>query len=120
MALHVCLKFFQHFNSIKVRLKLTRSVDMGQFVVFQFHKGTIKTPRRPSPPCRGVPFQFHKGTIKTVVFQKLKSPIDNFNSIKVRLKLTKGAPWKLGCTHFNSIKVRLKLNRTVLSSIRTI
>ena len=32
-----------HFNSIKVRLKHTQCHDVGRGIVFQFHKGTIKT-----------------------------------------------------------------------------
>ena len=53
-------------------------------------------------------FQFHKGTITT-------SPCDgggvfhsNFNSIKVRLKLTPILQEKTLLFYFNSIKVRLK------------
>ena len=53
------------FNSIKVRLKLGAVKDGISSLLFQFHKGTIKT----SPPCITI------------------STSSNFNSIKVRLKL---------------------------------
>ena len=33
--------------------------------VFQFHKGTIKTPSCDIHKSRFIGFQFHKGTIKT-------------------------------------------------------
>ena len=35
---------YRDFNSIKVRLKRTLCRQWNQFIVFQFHKGTIKTP----------------------------------------------------------------------------
>ena len=79
--------------------------------------------------CWAVVFQFHKGTIKTAFNQKPTRYSSDFNSIKVRLKLStyqwyirlhifqfhKGTI-KTGITllkftklfHFNSIKVRLK------------
>ena len=51
-------------------------------------------------------FQFHKGTIKTGGANRWR--FLDFNSIKVRLKLS--AFYMRICTyyHFNSIKVRLK------------
>ena len=78
----------QNFNSIKVRLKLDDVVkDNKGVVLFQFHKGTIKTDRaRFSAGAAAIyfnsikvrlklivyvigslmrQFQFHKGTIKT-------------------------------------------------------
>ena len=77
-----------YFNSIKVRLK--PDVDhlfCPSLLIFQFHKGTIKTDQ----PARGGEeyqlFQFHKGTIKTNT--KKEYPLTeypHFNSIKVRLK----------------------------------
>ena len=60
---------------------------------FQFHKGTIKTIDTPLIRAILNGFQFHKGTIKTLSqFDKLMIDRD-FNSIKVRLKLsTSGHP----------------------------
>ena len=81
-----CLMLY--FNSIKVRLKHSLRTNPEEAErIFQFHKGTIKTP------------SFNNGF----------TPQPNFNSIKVRLKLqcqTKYFPKK---RYFNSIKVRLKL-----------
>ena len=34
----------QNFNSIKVQLKQLQFVRRANFALFQFHKGTIKTP----------------------------------------------------------------------------
>ena len=56
----------QHFNSIKVRLKL---------------------PSPPSTDLISTGFQFHKGTIKTSHSLEVDEIDTNFNSIKVRLKL---------------------------------
>ena len=55
---------------------------------FQFHKGTIKTLNPDYFSDGWLKFQFHKGTIKTSLEKEpLKEEID-FNSIKVRLKLS--------------------------------
>ena len=57
----------QHFNSIKVRLKHLSCLVDSVLSEFQFHKGTIKTG---DTGCRfhsDRQFQFHKGTIKTLV-----------------------------------------------------
>ena len=106
---HSC---FHHFNSIKVRLKhssniLTTLMNLFQFhkgtiktlyrsfctfalVEFQFHKGTIKTPHRNRCLCDSSQFQFHKGTIKTIDVVFLIIDVEShFNSIKVRLKLSR-------------------------------
>ena len=77
------------------------------FIEFQFHKGTIKTPRQSYTEIRrynfnsikvrlkhpflgdvsaSQVFQFHKGTIKTVGLVTFLIVLSNFNSIKVRLK----------------------------------
>ena len=54
------------FNSIKVRLKLRRLAwQVPQIVLFQFHKGTIKTNVIIFRYYLSILFQFHKGTIKT-------------------------------------------------------
>ena len=76
----------RNFNSIKVRLK--------QDIHWQF-------------ACRWL-FQFHKGTIKTRVLVVFVASDDNFNSIKVRLKLQELIEDSLTLENFNSIKVRLK------------
>ena len=53
-------------------------------------------------------FQFHKGTIKTIDPKLSKPVFDNFNSIKVRLKLRNVVKEEVCKADFNSIKVRLK------------
>ena len=75
-----------YFNSIKVRLKL---------IVLVFY-------------LLSVIFQFHKGTIKTFSLRTQKSTIVYFNSIKVRLKRIIRTHFGSGRRYFNSIKVRLK------------
>ena len=52
-------------------------------------------------------FQFHKGTIKTRNWKNFLRKQRNFNSIKVRLKLSFPLVL-LVASYFNSIKVRLK------------
>ena len=83
---------FLDFNSIKVRLKLSVLCPITEHgLVFQFHKGTIKTNRTRRPSARPALFQFHKGTIKTLInFTALCQVLKNFNSIKVRLKRETG------------------------------
>ena len=54
-----------YFNSIKVRLKLKLGTGIVGDVIFQFHKGTIKTVVAETQDSFGLRFQFHKGTIKT-------------------------------------------------------
>ena len=55
-----------YFNSIKVRLKPWYYRKLFALLLFQFHKGTIKT-TFPNLLILKIPvFQFHKGTIKTL------------------------------------------------------
>ena len=57
-------------------------------VIFQFHKGTIKTFCGRGPLEEPILFQFHKGTIKTIHRMRIiLQVLSYFNSIKVRLKL---------------------------------
>ena len=57
-------------------------------IIFQFHKGTIKTiALLPSVPLMPSLFQFHKGTIKTAAEEENLKGVLYFNSIKVQLKL---------------------------------
>ena len=118
------------FQFHKGTIKTLYSIFPGRLAKFQFHKGTIKTNNMLSDNIGSVIFQFHKGTIKTSSAYYLMSLYSYFNSIKVRLKLTKGALRLLDLLfqfhkgtiktlllflmliivlNFNSIKVRLKL-----------
>ena len=76
------------FNSIKVRLKhdVIQNCVPAQ-VIFQFHKGTIKTYCWILVRVLRHEFQFHKGTIKTQGNAADIRVHSHFNSIKVRLKL---------------------------------
>ena len=59
---------YRDFNSIKVRLKRKIHTLPGSPSRFQFHKGTIKTPKWSILGSGVTTFQFHKGTIKTSLF----------------------------------------------------
>ena len=120
----------RHFNSIKVRLKHAEQSIITVIIIFQFHKGTIKTDlshrhmftaqifqfHKGTIKTGGCAteiyvaseFQFHKGTIKTVLQFKFTKPFHYFNSIKVRLKPSPTTTPKPPLLNFNSIKVRLK------------
>ena len=76
-----------HFNSIKVRLKLLSSQRISSFdKYFNSIKVRLKL-QTLSRWCAVVLFQFHKGTIKTGGVWYVLVCSWNFNSIKVRLKL---------------------------------
>ena len=76
----------RYFNSIKVRLKLIKVLIYALGLIFQFHKGTIKTKFPKRDKSGAVVFQFHKGTLKTTRWYHFIDINKNFNSIKVRLK----------------------------------
>ena len=83
------LNLILYFNSIKVQLeRQTISNYIEQGLIFQFHKGTIRTSRVAQHKYTSKEFQFHKGTIRTKWRNKLKRRIMNFNSIKVQLERT--------------------------------
>ena len=60
----ILLILILNFNSIKVQLKPYQQHKGLIDKLFQFHKGTIKTPVDAFQHVR-IKFQFHKGTIKT-------------------------------------------------------
>ena len=81
-------------------------------IKFQFHKGTIRTVKQVGSTSSAVKFQFHKGTIRTfmrwaLVFQTTFY----FNSIKVRLEPYAPDIDFVFQFYFNSIKVRLERMR---------
>ena len=54
-----------NFIILKVQLKLaTKRVEPRHFLLFQFHKGTIKANSDAGIARNHTIFQFHKGTIK--------------------------------------------------------
>ena len=75
-----------HFNSIKVRLEQAIDTELLHPLLFQFHKGTIRTYSCFVHFISFPKFQFHKGTIRTLSRSQEQNPFYNFNSIKVRLE----------------------------------
>ncbi len=76
-----------HFNSIKVQLE--HLIFLRRYLpdlVFQFHKGTIRTSTLLNRLNAVLAFQFHKGTIRTITRLISDIPTINFNSIKVQLE----------------------------------
>ena len=61
------LSFQKYFNSIKVRLEPNDLLGTAIAVLFQFHKGTIRTEEFSRKFASLFGFQFHKGTIRTVL-----------------------------------------------------
>ena len=55
-------------------------------ILFQFHKGTIRTSIETILPRSSTTFQFHKGTIRTTNDPTALEHLIYFNSIKVRLE----------------------------------
>ena len=78
-----------NFNSIKVRLEPVTPATQSEL---------------------NLEFQFHKGTIRTLCLVANLLNVYHFNSIKVRLELTRTLVSILILLYFNSIKVRLELN----------
>ena len=64
----------RYFNSIKVQLEQPKTDARTSVFIFQFHKGTIRTPD--TLPFRLLPliFQFHKGTIRTYKTKEVEKP----------------------------------------------
>ena len=60
-------------------------------------------------------FQFHKGTIRTVSLTVLSVLRIHFNSIKVQLEQFDNFERKYGTTHFNSIKVQLERGKSTVA-----
>ena len=78
----------KNFNSIKVRLK-RRYVVISTVLLINFNSIKVRLKHKEELQVLiNVLFQFHKGTIKTHMFCVIFSkPMSHFNSIKVRLKL---------------------------------
>ena len=128
---------FQHidFNSIKVRLEHCNM--MIQFMIcmlFQFHKGTIRTEILAVSSPLNVnfnsikvrlelsqmsdnytnisKFQFHKGTIRTEAPNRLLSLVAIFQFHKGTIRTFHIPLYVHPYSYFNSIKVRLELPKT--------
>ena len=101
------------FNSILVRLKATHHRFVDPSDLFQFHTGSIKsTDNKVTHISRRRRFQFHTGSIKSEGISKEASRLyDSFNSILVRLKVSKATGLQPKFASFNSILVRLKVDK---------
>ena len=89
-------------------------------IIFQFHKGTIKT--FTSSAGSSSPNYFNSIKVRLKLGSLLHRLYDgNFNSIKVRLKhsLCLNPFLQVFQTDFNSIKVRLKLNGSTQIRMQT-
>ena len=64
----------ENFNSIKVRLEPEKDNVVSSSLLFQFHKGTIRTEVLTVPQTGVGRFQFHKGTIRTPLNLRHKCP----------------------------------------------
>ena len=99
---------FSNFNSIKVRLNLTKDLSFYALPsVFQFHKGTIKPQVRATNDTSRQPFQFHKGTIKPALLLYDSTECWAFQFHKGTIKPLKRLTTNNRNCYFNSIKVRL-------------
>ena len=78
--------FIHYFNSIKVRLERNVMGIDDAILLFQFHKGTIRTVVLLTHLRFLLRFQFHKGTIRTYLLRLWCLHYSYFNSIKVRLE----------------------------------
>ena len=80
-------KFDGNFNSIKVRLE--RAVQPRTLVGDgDFNSIKVRLERsQPITDCPDIIFQFHKGAIRTGVPVPRRADFNDFNSIKVRLEL---------------------------------
>ena len=122
-----------YFNSIKVRLEPLLYTLYIYVLLFQFHKGTIRTyilvylflpllnfnsiKVRLEHPWLGnflrlfIKFQFHKGTIRTIATNNGNVLELHFNSIKVRLEQTNVLDsWVLNWFQFHKGTIRTILN----------
>ena len=83
-------KAYCNFNSIKVQLELGLLGSLWGALLFQFHKGTIRTQKENHNKSVHNVFQFHKGTIRTLSPSVPNWVFADFNSIKVQLEQIKG------------------------------
>ena len=78
-------------------------------MIFQFHKGTIRTVISTLQNDRLNPFQFHKGTIRTHIDVQIDALVSVFQFHKGTIRTIKIIKDILDDANFNSIKVRLEL-----------
>ena len=83
-------------------------------IVFQFHKGTIRTKLFKDPTNLINSFQFHKGTIRTCSLSGGCSLVSRFQFHKGTIRTCTARLDSFFSIHFNSIKVRLELSFCVV------
>ena len=89
-------------------------------MVFQFHKGAIKTFAKFVEDYYNTQFQFHKGAIKTVRVSVIGSKHICFNSIKVRLRPRKALGMLVLAMfqfHKGAIKTQLTIDSPLLQKV---
>ena len=79
----LCLLFQFHKGTIRT---VGPVVSAAGSILFQFHKGTIRTNHGVGEEKVIHQFQFHKGTIRTRGRASALAWLSNFNSIKVQLE----------------------------------
>ena len=100
------------FNSMKVRLKLSRvCACLLRTFGFNSMKVRLKHLEHHQIIMMMKKFQFHEGPIKTLTLLTPLVPMSCFNSMKVRLKPCAASSSAFFLSCFNSMKVRLKLRR---------
>ena len=97
------------FNSIKVQLEHPDTRQKIDTMLFQFHKGSIRTTKKGDVLCRITRFNSIKVQLELTSLQDTRSLLPCFNSIKVQLERM-GLDLALGGGYpcFNSIKVQLE------------
>ena len=109
------LLLHRNFNSIKVRLKLASALSTGTLSLTYFNSIKVRLkPQIGSSDDSAKIFQFHKGTIKTEVSYLPRRAAWYFNSIKVRLKLS---PWR-ACGRWPSFQFHKGTIKTVIGKQR--
>ena len=69
-----------------MRLELLEFISVLVSLLFQFHKGAIRTLQHSKAEIDFWRFQFHKGAIRTRCQCRRRNMLPYFNSIKVRLE----------------------------------
>ena len=103
-----------NFNSIKVQLEHLQGFCQFSAFLFQFHKGTIRTPYFQVHLNEHYQFQFHKGTIRTALSVLMSIQILEFQFHKGTIRTTelKYLPRKLQVFQFHKGTIRTRISRS--------
>ena len=91
-----------------MRLERAAAITAGAGLLFQFHKGAIRTDNSAAYQSNPSHFNSIKVRLEQYARDSLDARVDYFNSIKVRLELCPTFCPPIPPRHFNSIKVRLE------------